>query len=209
MFRPLLALLLIFIAGCSSTVGRTVPASLSSEAPYEGATKMNALSVGMTKSEVLSTIGMPATTAARRDIECAEYVLREHNENYIRSAPTRYHVTLVGGHVAEFGEGACTPYFMEQAGKQATLDSFHTLSIGMSKADVLGVLRDEPYASRREDKFGLECLTYRLMIGAALNYRFVAFKNGKVIALGESTCDQEADPRNFEPGGKYRYLLSQ
>ncbi len=199
-----------------STVFMFLLAGCSARQPYEGAMKMNALSVGMTKTQLVETMGLPATTSARGEYECAEYVLLEHSVGFVRSRPDTYYAVMRLGQVIEFGNGSCysgrLDVFIgrdEADSKARQTDRFEALSIGMTKAEFLAVVTDGPSNRVSDDRYGLECMDYFFPAsdGRSKN-RFAAFKNGHLIASGNSTCGREAAESNFVPGGKYHYLIA-
>jgi hypothetical protein len=192
----------VLLVGCSVRPAAETTA-------YEGATKLNSISVGMSKAEMLSVMGVPTSTSASRGVECSEYMLLAHSENYRSRSPTRYFVTLTSGRVIEYGEGSCSPYYMDQALKRESLDSFDRLSIGMTKGDVLRQMAVDPYGPGFPSMYGLECLEYFYPAGNGNSpHRFVSFANGKLVALERTGCGSELNGMNFVPGGKYYYLRS-
>jgi hypothetical protein len=62
--------------------------------------KMNNLSLGMTKSQVLSVMGRPASTAATHGTEVLRYDL---HDNVFDEHASEYWVTLENGRVSEYG----------------------------------------------------------------------------------------------------------
>lgn len=78
-----LLILVVFLVGCATPTSR----------------KMNRLSVGMTKSEVLDAMGRPSSTSAPgKGFEFLRYRLSPP-----RSVPYEYFVRLVDGRVDSYG----------------------------------------------------------------------------------------------------------
>jgi hypothetical protein len=194
-------ILLIAAAGCSV------------DQPYEGSMKLNDLSVGMTKTAMLAAMGEPSTTEAIRQGECSEYILRHHSSSY-SYGPNGYFILTRGGLVEKFGSGACSSAInslendVRNESKKSEASVFDNLSIGMTKQDFLAAVTSTPDSTLRDDRYALECLQYRFGSGQAWSdARFVAFKAGRLVASGHSTCAAEATDANFLPDGKYHYLL--
>jgi hypothetical protein len=65
------------------------------------ADRINAVSLGMTKAEVIRAIGQPISTSAANGVEILNYALRE-GFGFAR-ANTPYSVQIVDGHVVSYG----------------------------------------------------------------------------------------------------------
>jgi hypothetical protein len=68
------------------------------------ATKMNHVSVGMTKSEVIAVMGSPQTVSAKDGVEYLNYRLATSMLDLDRSDTSDYFVRLVNGHVDAYGK---------------------------------------------------------------------------------------------------------
>jgi|GEM_PF-6829356 len=173
------------VTGC---VTPTVPSH--QRVLYDDASKMNSLSVGMTKAQMIEVMGIPATSSARSGIECAEYQLLEHSTDFYQH-PSSYYVIFIGGKISEFGRGACsdTSHDIGEMNRAIGHETINSLSIGMPESDVLTTISNLPntFLIRREtyEKYGIGCVNYI----TDRKQRFVAFKNGKLIASGNSLCD--------------------
>jgi hypothetical protein len=69
--------------------------------------RMNKISVGMTKEQVIAAMGQPASTRATAGVEYLEYKLRESGDLVAGTwtEPTReYYVRLRDGHVDAYGK---------------------------------------------------------------------------------------------------------
>lgn len=78
--RVIVLLLLLVLAGCATT------------------TQMNRVSTGMTKQEVIATLGTPESTSAQGGIEYLRYTFLKPFHG-----PRPYFVRLVGGKVDAYG----------------------------------------------------------------------------------------------------------
>lgn len=67
------------------------------------APKMNALRVGMTKTQVLATMGQPMSTAATGDVQVLRYRLSNASQAFY-GLTSEYFVKLVDGKVTSFGK---------------------------------------------------------------------------------------------------------
>jgi hypothetical protein len=67
------------------------------------ARKMNGISVGMTKAEVISVMGRPDSTAAKGGVEYMNYRLATSALDFDESDTSEYFVRLVNGKVDAFG----------------------------------------------------------------------------------------------------------
>jgi len=94
-----LSITIITLSGCVDTLRPL----------YDDAAKMNNLSVGMTKAQMIEILGTPVSTSARGDVECADYTLLPHSTDYHRSFPSQYSVILVNGKITEYQEESCCP----------------------------------------------------------------------------------------------------
>jgi len=65
--------------------------------------KMNALSIGMTKAEVVKVMGRPTSTSAIGDVEYLTYRLSETSDDAFYGITTDYFVRLVNGRVDAYG----------------------------------------------------------------------------------------------------------
>jgi hypothetical protein len=220
-------LLSVLFAACalSACITRT-EATLT-----EDAKRTNALSVGMTKAQVLGVMGSPVATTAKGQYECLEYRLIEHTDNFTIRRLSAYSVYLKQGMVLQYESSWCgaskiddwikedksasrgdADSLSRQIGAKdlkTPVNQWNNLSTGMSKADFVTVVPDEPLYVVKDERYGLECEDHsvRLPDGSSRS-RFAAFKNGRLIASGNSNCALEARKENFAPGGKYQYLLT-
>ena len=68
------------------------------------ATHLNRVSVGMTKQQVIATMGAPASTRATQGTEYLMYRLSKDSILGLQPFPTDYYVRLVNGRVDAYGE---------------------------------------------------------------------------------------------------------
>ncbi len=68
------------------------------------ATKMNRVSVGMTKSEVIAAMGSPKSVSAKDGVEYLHYRLASSFLDMDGSDTSDYFVRLVKGHVEAYGQ---------------------------------------------------------------------------------------------------------
>lgn len=87
MARSLYAMLVvsILIAGCAT------------------AHKMNNLSIGMTKQEVISALGSPASTSAKEGVEYLNYRFSETDDQEFAGITSPYFVRIINGKVDSYG----------------------------------------------------------------------------------------------------------
>jgi hypothetical protein len=86
-FHPIILVGLLTVFGCAT------------------ATRMNGISVGMTKQEVIRAMGEPSSTAAPGgDYEVLRYRLTPDHAHAIRFITEEYFVKLVDGKVTSFGK---------------------------------------------------------------------------------------------------------
>ncbi len=67
------------------------------------ATKINKLSVGMGKEQVIAALGKPVSVSAQQDVEYLNYRLSETANDAFYGVTTPYYVRIVGGRVESFG----------------------------------------------------------------------------------------------------------
>ena len=65
--------------------------------------KINSLSIGMTKEDVIKRMGTPVSTSAENGVEFLNYQLAETNDQAFNGFTTPYAVVLRDGKVASFG----------------------------------------------------------------------------------------------------------
>jgi len=68
------------------------------------ATKINAVSLGMTKSQVLEAVGTPTSTSASGVTEYLHYRLYESYSHAVNKRSSEFYVRLVDGVVDSFGK---------------------------------------------------------------------------------------------------------
>jgi len=192
-----LSIVIVTLSGCVDT----------SRPLYDDAAKMNNLSVGMTKAQMIEILGTPVSISARDDIECANYTLLPHSIDYHSSFPRQYNAVLINGKIIEYKQGSC---YMDEAEQVKLFTRFNSLRIGMDESDALTYMGGSSRGSRTVDgKHNFECVDYvfnfyyNAFHTTSLQTRFVAFRNGKLIGFGNSQCRQEDSPDNFAPRGKY------
>lgn len=78
----------LFLSGCAFT---------------NTARRMNSLSLGMTKAEVISTIGDPASTSATEGAEFLNYSFPENDTEAMYGVARPYYVQLKDGRVVSYG----------------------------------------------------------------------------------------------------------
>jgi hypothetical protein len=78
-------------------------ALLSACGTAPSARKMNAVSIGMTKAEVISVMGRPDSTAAKEGVEYMNYRLATSALDFDESDTSEYFVRFVNGKVDAFG----------------------------------------------------------------------------------------------------------
>jgi outer membrane protein assembly factor BamE (lipoprotein component of BamABCDE complex) len=67
------------------------------------ANKMNKVQIGMTKSEVIKTIGNPASVSAKDESEYLNYLLSETDDQAWDGITVPYYVRLINGRVDSYG----------------------------------------------------------------------------------------------------------
>ncbi len=90
MSKFFIASMLVFLSGCQAMI-------------YGTASKFDELSLGMTKQQVIDTIGSPASVAADGD-KHEEYLIYKKMKHTISAWPRTYQVTLRDGKVVKWGE---------------------------------------------------------------------------------------------------------
>lgn len=65
--------------------------------------KMNSISLGMTKAEVVKVMGSPTSTSAKDGVEYLNYKLYDTFADADSGIGTNYYVRLVGGKVESYG----------------------------------------------------------------------------------------------------------
>lgn len=80
-----LALILATLVGCAT------------------AHKMNNISLGMTKQQVIQTLGPPASTSATTGVEYLNYRFSETDDHAFAGISTPYYVQILDGKVAAYG----------------------------------------------------------------------------------------------------------
>lgn len=65
--------------------------------------KMNSVSIGMTKQEVISVLGLPASTSAKEGMEYLNYQFSETVRDASTGITSPYFVRLVNGKVDSYG----------------------------------------------------------------------------------------------------------
>lgn len=88
--RAALLFLFVFVVGCQAMV-------------YGTASDMNKLSIGMTKTEVIKTIGEPVSTSMDGD-KHEELLIYKRMKHAVSEWPRTYQVTLRDGKVIKWGE---------------------------------------------------------------------------------------------------------
>lgn len=66
--------------------------------------KMNRVSLGMTKANVISQLGSPASTSAEEGVEYLTYHFYTTDNDALRSTTTPYFVKIVEGKVVSYGK---------------------------------------------------------------------------------------------------------
>jgi len=87
MFKSLLSVFFIalFSVGCAT------------------AHKMNNVSIGMTKSQVIEALGKPASTSAKEGVEFLNYRFSETDDHAFMGYTTPFFVRIIGGKVDSYG----------------------------------------------------------------------------------------------------------
>ena len=88
--KKLSTIALIFLTGCQATI-------------YGTASDFAKISIGMTKAEVIQTIGSPVSVSADGDKD-EEYLIYKRMKHAISAWPRTYSVTLREGKVVKYGE---------------------------------------------------------------------------------------------------------
>lgn len=65
--------------------------------------KLNKISLGMTKAEVIDVMGNPTSTSAKNGVEYMHYALYETNTAAQNGAPSPYFVRIIDGKVEAYG----------------------------------------------------------------------------------------------------------
>ena len=90
MLNKFAVIVVIFLAGCQAIV-------------YGTASDFEKISLGMTKEQVVQTIGSPVSVSADGD-KGEEYLIYKRMKHAISEWPRTYSVTLRGGKVVKYGE---------------------------------------------------------------------------------------------------------
>jgi len=88
--KYLIFLLALSLMGCQTMI-------------YGSATDFNKLSVGMSKADVIKTLGDPVSTSADGD-KAEEYLIYKRMKHTVSSWPRTYKVTLRDGKVVKWDE---------------------------------------------------------------------------------------------------------
>ena len=67
------------------------------------ATKINAIQLGMTKSEVITVMGEPVSSSAQGGAEYLNYALSENSDDAFYGITDPYYVRLINGRVESYG----------------------------------------------------------------------------------------------------------
>jgi hypothetical protein len=65
--------------------------------------RMNKVSMGMTKTEVLKALGNPNSTSAQGELEYLTYIFYASNDDAFYGRETSYFVRLINGKVESYG----------------------------------------------------------------------------------------------------------
>ena len=88
--RTLIAAVALLLSGCQAMV-------------YGTASDFEKISLGMTKEQVIQTLGSPVSVSADGD-KGEEYLIYKRMKHAISEWPRTYSVTLRGGKVVKYGE---------------------------------------------------------------------------------------------------------
>lgn len=66
--------------------------------------RINRVNLGMTKAEVIKTMGMPSSSKAKENIEVLEYMLYDTGNDAMFGMATPYWITLRNDKVVEYGK---------------------------------------------------------------------------------------------------------
>ena len=80
----------ILTAGCATAHNAT-------------AHKMNSVSIGMTKQEVISVLGPPTSTSAKEGVEYLDYRFYETDDHAFYGITSPYFVRIINGKVDSYG----------------------------------------------------------------------------------------------------------
>jgi outer membrane protein assembly factor BamE (lipoprotein component of BamABCDE complex) len=90
LIKKLAVIAAIFLTGCQAMV-------------YGTASDFEKISLGMTKEQVIQTLGSPVSISANGD-KGEEYLIYKRMKHAISEWPRTYSVTLRGGKVVKYGE---------------------------------------------------------------------------------------------------------
>lgn len=65
--------------------------------------KMNNISIGMTKNQVIETLGKPSSTSAKEGVEFLSYRFSETDDDAFMGYSTRFFVRIIEGKVDSYG----------------------------------------------------------------------------------------------------------
>lgn len=88
------------------------------------ASKMNRVSVGMTKQEVIRAVGNPNSTSAHGGTEYMAYKFWASDSDYFSNNETNYYVRLINGKVDSYGR---------QGDFDSTKDPSQTINLNMNR----------------------------------------------------------------------------
>jgi outer membrane protein assembly factor BamE (lipoprotein component of BamABCDE complex) len=88
--RKLTVLAIVFLSGCQAAI-------------YGTASDFDKLSLGMTKAQVIQTLGSPVSISADGD-KGEEYLIYKRMKHAVSTWSRTYSVTLRGGKVVKYGE---------------------------------------------------------------------------------------------------------
>lgn len=88
--NKLAAIAVLLLSGCQAVV-------------YGTASDFDKLTIGMTKQQVIQTLGSPVSVSADGD-KSEEYLIYKRMKHAISEWPRTYSVTLRGGKVVKYGE---------------------------------------------------------------------------------------------------------
>jgi outer membrane protein assembly factor BamE (lipoprotein component of BamABCDE complex) len=120
--------------------------------------KINAVSIGMTKDEVLKVMGDPVSISAKGNIEYLNYKLSETDDDAFMGWTTSYFVRIINGKVDSYGRSGDFDSTNKPTLKIETdenikinkLDDFYTELRKLKELRDEGILSEEEYQSQKK-----------------------------------------------------------
>lgn len=120
--------------------------------------KLNNVSIGISKEEVVTAMGNPVSVSAQGGIEYLNYRLSETHDNAVRGWTTPYYVRLVKGKVDSFGragdfDSTKTPTIKIQKDENVNVQNSSDLYSELKKLQGLrddGIITEEEFQTQKK-----------------------------------------------------------